>query len=387
MKLFYFLRNLKKSFSKYKNSIIVSVSKENILHNLHTYQRRYEGIAFAPVLKSNAYGHGLIEVAKILEGEKEIPFFIVDSLYESRILKSHNISKDILIIGFTPKDNILNFNSSRFIFSIISLQELKNLSQVIKKPTRIHLKIDTGMHRQGVMIEDIDEAIKILKENKNILLEGIFSHLGDADNEDESFSISQIDIWREIVERFKNNFSNIKHFHLAATSGIPFNELGFGSVARLGIGLFGFDNSNYTDLDLRGALRVESLISSIRTIKRGESVGYGRTFILENDSTLATVPVGYFEGVDRRLSNVGSFKIADQFCKIRGRVNMNITSIDISKIKGLKLEDKVIIISENKKDLNSVSNIAKLVNTVPYDILVHINSSLKRRVIESFAEN
>jgi len=386
MNLFYFLRSLKKSFSKFKNSITVYIARENILHNLHTYQKHYEGVAFAPVLKSNAYGHGLFEVAKILEREKEVPFFIVDSLYEASILKARNISKDILIIGFTPQENILNYNSSKFIFSIISLEELKNLSQVIKKPTRIHLKMDTGMHRQGVMIEDTDEAIKILKENKNILLEGLFSHLGDADSEDKSFTSWQIDVWKRVIEKFKNNFADIKHFHLAATSGIPFNESGFGSVARLGIGLFGFDSSNYTDLDLKRVMRVESLISSIRTINRGESIGYGRTFVLENDSTLATVPIGYFEGVDRRLSNVGHLKIKDEFCHIRGRVNMNITSIDVSKIKGLKLEDKVVIISENTKDLNSIENFAKQINTIPYDILVHINPSLKRKVVESFKE-
>ncbi|MDQ1282103.1 MAG: Alanine racemase 1, partial [Patescibacteria group bacterium] len=327
MNLYYFLKNFKKSFSKFKNSITVSISRENILHNLHIYQKEYEGVAFAPVLKSNAYGHDLVEVAKILEKEN-IPFFVVDSLYEASILKSRNISKDILIIGFTPQENILNFNSSKFIFSIISLEELKNLSQTIKKPTRIHLKIDTGMHRQGVMIEDLEEAIKILKENKNILLEGIFSHLGDADSEDKSFTSWQIDVWKRINEKFKKNFANLKYFHLAATSGIPFNEISFGTVARLGIGLFGFDNSNYTNLDLRGAMRVESLISSTRRIKRGESVGYNRTSTLQKDSILGTVPVGYFEGIDRRLSNIGYFKIKDEFCPIKGRVSMNITSID-----------------------------------------------------------
>ena len=383
MKLFYFLKNLKKSFSKYKNSVTVYISKENIFHNFHTYQNNYKGVAIAPVLKSNAYGHGLVEVAKVLEKEN-IPFFVVDSLYEASILKSHNISKDILIIGFTPCENILNFNSSKFIFSIISLEELKNLSYVIKKPVRIHLKIDTGMYRQGVMIEDIDEAIKTIQGNNKIVFEGVFSHLGDADNQDNFFTLSQVEAWKKVVEKFKNNFSTIKHFHLSATPGLPFNEIGFGNVARVGVGLFGFNTSGHTHLNLKPVLRVESLISSIRKIKKGESVGYSRTFTFQNDSTLATVPIGYFEGVDRRLSNIGSFKIKDQFCNIRGMVSMNITSIDVGDIKNIKLEDKVIIISENRNDLNSVENFAGLANTIPYDILVHINPSLKRKVIESF---
>ncbi len=383
MKLFYFLKNLKQSFSKYKNSVTVYISKENILHNLHTYQNNYKDVAIAPVLKSNAYGHGLVMVAKVLEKEN-IPFFVVDSLYEASILKSHNISKDILIIGFTPYDNILNFNSSKFIFSIISLEELKNLSYVIKKPVRIHLKIDTGMHRQGVMVEDINEAIKTIQENNKIFLEGVFTHLGDADNQDKSFTLQQVDKWKKVVENFKNNFSQIKYFHISATSGIPFNEISFGNVARVGVGLFGFDNASHTHLDLKPAMRVESIISSIRKIKKGESVGYSRTFVFQNDATLATVPIGYFEGVDRRLSNIGCFKIGDKFCDIKGRVSMNITSIDVGDVKELKLEDKVIVISENKNDKNSVESLAGLANTIPYDILVHINPSLKRKVVESF---
>jgi alanine racemase len=133
-------------------------------------------------------------------------------------------------------------------------------------------------------------------------------------------------------------------------------------------------------------MRVESLISSTRRIKRGESVGYSRTSTLQKDSILGTVPVGYFEGVDRRLSNIGYFKIKDEFCPIKGRVSMNITSIDVSEIKGLSLEDRVLVVSENKKDLNSVENIAHLANTIPYDILVHINPSLKRVVVDSFKE-
>ncbi|MBP9766094.1 MAG: alanine racemase [Candidatus Pacebacteria bacterium] len=385
MNLFYFLKNLKKSFSKFKNCITVYISKENILHNLYVYKKEYKDLLFAPVLKSNAYGHGLVEIAKILDKEN-IPFFVVDSLYEANILKSRNISKDILIIGFTLKENILNFNSSKFIFSIISLEELKSISCYTNKNIRIHLKIDTGMHRQGLMMHDLDQAIKILKENQNIFLEGIFSHLSDADNQNKSFTLSQIENWKNVVEIFKNNFPNIKYFHLSATSGASLNEKDFGNVVRLGIGLFGFDNSNSKNLDLKGVVRVESLISSIRNLKKNESVGYSQTFIVKKDSILATVPMGYFEGVDRRLSNIGYFKIKDMFCDIAGMVSMNISSVDVSDIKDLKLEDRVIIISEKKKDLNSIENIANMANTIPYDILVHINPNLKRRVVNSFKE-
>lgn len=381
MKVFDFLRKIRKNFSKYDNSVEVLISETRLLHNLNEYKNKYSNVSFAPVLKSNAYGHGLLEVAKILD-KKDVPFFVVDSLYEARLLKAKNIQKDILIIGYTKLNNILNYNSSKFIFNIISLDELKNLSQNFSKKVRLHLKIDTGMHRQGILINEIDEAINLFENNKNLILEGVCSHLADADSEEKSFTESQLQNWKEVVEKFKNNFSTIKYFHTAATAGSHYNQKDFGNVIRLGIGLYGINTSPFTELDLKPVMRVESTISSIKYLKQGESVGYNHTRTLDRDSKVATVSMGYFEGVDRRLSGIGSFKIGKNFCSILGRVSMNITSIDITDLQDVKLEDKVIVVSENSEDKNSLANFAKLANTIPYDILVHIMPHLKRRIIK-----
>ncbi len=382
MNIFYFLKNLKKSFSKYKNSVTIYISKENILHNLYAYQKNYKDLSFAPVLKSNAYGHGILEIAKILDKEK-LPFFVVDSLYEARLLKLNSIKKDILIIGYTRLENIKIFNSPQFIFTVISLDEIKNISKNYSKKIRIHLKVDTGMHRQGIMINEIDEAINILRENKNFILEGICSHFADADSQDKFFTESQIENWKKVVEKFKSNFETIKYFHTSATAGSYYNKKEFGNVVRLGIGLYGVNTSPFSDLNLNPVMRIEAIVSSIRNLKAGESIGYNHIATLEKDSKVATVTMGYFEGVDRRLSNIAHFKIKNNFCKILGRVSMNMSSIDVTDLD-VKLEDKVIILSEKKEDLNSLVNFTKLSNTIPYDILVHINSSLKRKVIESF---
>ena len=118
MKIIHFLRRIKKSFSKYSHSAQVLIFKDNLIHNLNEYRSQYKEFLFAPVLKSNAYGHGLLEIAKILSKEKDIPFFVVDSLYEARMLTHHHIDKDILIIGYTRLSNIKNYNSKRFIFNI-----------------------------------------------------------------------------------------------------------------------------------------------------------------------------------------------------------------------------------------------------------------------------
>ncbi len=380
------LRDIKKRFSKYSHTIEVEISKNNILNNIREYKTNYPDLLFAPVLKSNAYGHGLKEVAKILDKEK-LPFFVVDSLFEARFLKYNKIKTDILIIGFTLFKNIENYNSKNFIFTITSLEELKILSEKINKSLRIHLKVDTGMRRQGILFSEINEAISLIKKNQNLILEGVCSHFASADEEDKTFTNKQIKIWQDTVEIFKDKFTFIKYFHISATSGVESINKDFTNLVRLGIGLYGVNPTNNLKLNLKPALRMISFISSIKELKAGESVGYNNTFIADKDIKIASIPVGYYEGIDRRLSNIGYLKIGEDFTKILGRVSMNISSIDVSNLKdisSLKIGDEVVIISEKEEDENSILNISKKINSIPYEVLIHIPKTLYRKVVKNF---
>ncbi len=383
MKLLDFLRKIKRHFSKYQHIVEVLISKENILHNLSEYEKAYPDFLFAPVLKSNAYGHGLVEVAKILD-KKNLPFFVVDSLYEARFLRHHHIKTPILIIGYTLLNNIQNYNAKDFIFTIVSLEELKNLSQNISKETKVHLKVDTGMRRQGILMEEIEELKNLFKKNPKLILEGVCSHLADADNADPTFTHKQIAEWKKVETIFKNTFSNIKYFHLSATSGVEMMDKDFTNLVRLGIGLYGINVTNNKKLNLKPALEMRTIVSSIRKVKAGESVGYNKTFTFEDDGQIATIPVGYFEGVDRRLSNLGIFKIKNIFANIIGRVSMNMTMVDISKYEEINTGEPVVVVSGKEEDENSVVNIAKKINTIPYEVLVHFPAGLHRKVVKRF---
>ena len=380
MKIFDYYRKIKSKFSHYQPLVEILISKNNLLHNLHEYQKDYPHLSFAPVLKSNAYGHGLIPVAKILDQEK-IAFFAVDSLYEAKILRNNNIKSDILIIGYTLAQNIINSKIRNTAFAITSLEQLKEINSSLLSAKKIHLKIDTGMHRQGILPDQISEAIEIIKNNKFLELEGVLSHFADADNIDKTFTQVQINNWESVVSSLKQSFSDIKYFHLSATSGTPYTDQIQNNTARLGLGLYGINPSPFTELDLKPVLKMESVIGTIKTIPAGEHVGYNGTYIAEKTITTATVPVGYFEGVDRRLSNCGFFKLGNTFCPIIGRVSMDITSIDITDAQKVKLNDKIIVISDKPEDKNSIENIAKTAQTIPYEILIHLPQHLKRTVI------
>ena len=380
MKLFRFLRTIKKSFSQYIPSVEILISKTNLIGNLNEYKQKYPHLLFAPVLKGNAYGHGLVQVARILDKE-EIAFFVVDSFYEAMALRNEGIKSRILVIGYVNPKNINNIKLSKVDFTITSLDQLQELSKTVTKRKRIHLKIDTGMHRQGILFNQIDDAINLIKTNKFLYLKGICSHFADADNPDQSFTRAQIDLWEKSIEIFKHNFKTIKFFHISATKGIHYSKEINANVVRLGIGLYGINLSPLAKLNLHPVLQIQSVIGSIKTISTGEYIGYNTAYKTKKVIKVATVPVGYYEGVNRKLSNCGFFKIKNHYCPIVGKVSMNITSIDVTSLPKLKLNDKVIVVSNNRNDINSVENISKKINIIPHKILINIPQYLRRIVI------
>lgn len=375
-----FLNKITAPSVNYQPLIEVRVFKDALLFNLHSFQKKFPQLTFAPVLKSNAYGHGLVQVAKVLDKER-IAFFMVDSFFEAYVLRRAGIRTKILVLGFSREKELLLAKLRDVSFGIIDLQILKNLSVKLKRPLNIHLKIDTGMHRQGILPSEISEAIAAIKANRNINLEGLCTHFADADSEDGSFTLDQIAKWHEAAAAFKKEFADIDYFHASNTAAAAYAGQIDANVSRLGLGLYGINPSSQINFELKPALELVSLISSIKTIPAGEKVGYGITFTSGKNTIVATVPVGYNEGVDRRLSNRGSFKVKGIFCPIVGRVSMNMSSIDVSGVPNIKLEDEAVVISQHKKDENSVENLAKICDCIPYEILVHIPQYLRRVVI------
>lgn len=376
-----FFRKIRADYYSYDPLVKVLINGSNLVFNYRTVQKCVgKKMQVASVLKSNAYGHGLVEVAKILETEKP-PMFVVDSYYEALVLRNEKIEIPILIVGFSILQNVLNSNFKEVSFVITDLKWLRELSEKLSRKMKFHLKIDTGMNRQGIEIENIDEAIDLIKLNPNIEIEGICSHLADGDNDNENFTTKQIKKWNNIVRRLRGEFKEVKYWHLGATSSLYFNKKIDANLMRLGLGLYGINTDSKLDLSLKPVMEVETIISSIREVKKGEKIGYNSTFEAKKNMKVATIPMGYFEGIDRRLSNCGYVKIGNKFCPIVGRVSMNITSIDVSDVDDVKIGDEVVVISQNSKDKNSAENIARICETIPYEILVHVERKLRREVI------
>lgn len=377
-KLFRFLRNWR---FRHTPLVEITISKKRLLGNLRFFQKNNPGLGIAPVLKSNAYGHGLALIAKIVDKEN-IPFIIVDSYHEALVLRNEGVRSKILIIGYTPLDNVLKQKLRNVSFTVVSLEQLQEISKNLRRSARFHLKIDTGMHRQGILPTSVDYAVSLIRANPKIILEGICSHLAEADSLRQEFTKNQITVWNEIVGRFKKEFTNITYFHLSLSSGAFYSKSIEANVLRLGISLYGIDPSERKRIpELLPVLEMKSIISGTKMIEKGEHVGYNITFVAPKKMRVATVPAGFYEGIDRRLSNKGCVKISDTFCPIIGRVSMNITTVDVSEVTNVTLNTPVTIISKNYLDKNSIEESAKLAGTSPYDLLVHVQQGLRRRVV------
>lgn len=385
------LRILSKSRFPYEPLINVNVSRSRLLHNLKQFRNIAPNSQVAPVLKSNAYGHGLMEVADIL-GSENVPFLVVDSFFEALALRANAIKTPLLIIGYTRPDTVVDSTLTDVSFTITSLDMFRSIASLSSRRQRwqrhnqisLHIKIDTGMRRQGILGHEYETAVDIVRNNRHLHLDGLATHFADADNDDATFTNGQIREWNGAVKYFRKQFPDIKYFHASNTDGHRFTDKIDANVSRLGIGLYGLADSDVMKLfDLKPVMSVETIITGVKTLKNGDSVGYGRTFVAKNDRRIVTIPFGYFEGLDRRLSNRGIVQVGQGRlpCPIIGRISMNIATIDVSSITDVEVGDIVTVFSRNQDDPNSLRKIADTTGALTYELCVHIPPHLKRRVV------
>lgn len=357
----------------------IQISRAQLLDNYHFLASVNNGVKITPVLKSNAYGHGLVLIAKILDNVGA-PFFCVDSLYEAYELLKVKIKTPILVLGYIEPSS-LNVKKLSFSFAVYDLN-LVSAIEKYQKDASIHLFVDTGMNREGVKVKDLPNFLKGLKKFSRIRLEGLMSHLAKADSPSDKLIKEQIENFNEAkLICCKFGFTP-QWTHLAASSGLlSFKNLSsISNVSRTGLALYGIDPSR-SNPKLRPVLKLTSKIIQIKKIEKGEKVGYDATFTSPEVMLIGLLPVGYFEGIDRRLSNKGIIYVGNVKCPIIGRVSMNLTVIDITGVENPIVGQEVEIYSDDPQRENSFVRASILCQTIPYDLLVHLNSSIKREVV------
>ncbi len=348
-----------------------------IRQNFRIIQSAVSPLETMAVLKADGYGLGSVAIREALKKEGCRKFGVADSI-EAQAL--HDGESDIHILGDILPEEIPEIVAGNFIIPITSYENgLLVDGEAAKqgRKARVQLKIDTGMGRLGILAKDAMAVIPKIAQLPHLQLVGIYSHFPHA-YEDKEFSGNQVKVFIDILEKCKSQGIYFKEVHIANSDGIhnistalrtPFN------IARTGINLYGcFDLEGERTLVLSPAIRLISRLVAIRKMPKGHSIGYGKSYVLPEDKLIGTVAIGYADGLPRSLSNSGAFIIRGVRCPIVGRVSMDYTTVDVSKLAKVGIGDEVVCLG----DEIPVSEWAESAKTITYDIICSIGNRVKR---------
>ncbi len=366
------------SLEEKTHETVLEINLNAISHNLNFYKSKLNSSTKMMVMvKAFGYGNGGFEIAKLLE-HHNVDYLGVAFADEGISLKNAGISLPIMVLNpeTTSFSAIIQHQLEPEIYSIkglnafLKIAESKNL-----KHFPIHIKLDTGMHRLGFQENDLPELITKLKENKSVEVKSILSHLATSDDlNHQDFTLSQINLFEKLSSNLISELKINPIRHILNTSGISNFPQAEYDMVRLGIGLYGISNDEQEQKFLENVGTLKSIISQIRTINKGESVGYGRRFIAIKQTKIATIPIGYADGISRQLGNeVGYIFIKNKKAPIIGSICMDMLMVDVSEID-CKEGNEVIIFGKNP----TVNEISKLINTIPYEVLTSISQRVKR---------
>lgn len=381
------LKNLLKA--KYPTLNRLEIVADNLLTNLNFLQNINKQLKIIPVLKANAYGHGLKEVAKILNKTK-VERVAVDSFPESQIVNRY-FKGQVLLIGEMSNQSYAYLSLKKTEFIVYNLETLKNLANFGKK-AKIHLFYNSGMNREG--IKDIKKFIKDgEKYLKQVTVLGFCSHLASAELDEKLNNIQTNNFFQALDYLRKHNYKP-KIIHLANSAGLfTVNDQRL-NACRVGLSFYGYHNFSNDSLyyklledNLKPALRVISKVISVYQLKAEEIVSYNGAYKVENDNCqIVTIPFGYCEGLSFSLSNShykAYLKKNQQLIKLEliGRVSMNLSSWRVLNDIKIQTGDEIIIISENKNDENTIINMASKSQTIVYETLIRFKENIRRIVV------
>jgi alanine racemase len=368
-----------------------TINLDNLAFNFHSVRKFIpENVKYMAVVKADGYGHGAVKCAQRLEKEG-IDWFGVALPEEGFELRQHGIRKLILCLGsfWEGQENLLlDYNITPVIFQIEKAEIFNQAAFSRGTIADIHIKIDTGMGRLGVRFDKVSEFADKLKKFKNLRVAGLMTHFANADNlEDIEFTNLQIQRFNTALAIFKNKGFSPTYFDMANSPGAIAHPLSRGNLVRLGGVLYGLGGDvlpkGIKAPALKPVMSLRTRVAFIKSVPKGETLGYGRTFQTKRDSIIATIPIGYHDGLRRDLSNNGKVIIQGKFAPIVGRISMDWTILDITDIENVKVNDEAIIIGEQNGLKITAEDLAQRTQTISYEITCGINQRVRRVYVGS----
>lgn len=355
-----------------------------IEHNIRAFKKYVANdVAIMAVVKANAYGHGAVPVAEaaIRAGATHLA---VASVEEGIELRQKGITAPILILGVTPPagaEAVVSYELSQAVFQRDVLIALSQAAQKLGKRASVHVKIDTGMGRIG--LTHPAEAVDFVRQAADlpgIWIEGIFSHLATADEEDKSYMWEQVRRWNTVMKALEQAGIHIPLRHLCnSAAAIEQPEL-HQDMVRIGIAMYGIYPSRAVRKDvvaLRPALSFKTRIAHIKSVSKGQFISYGATYQTEKEERIATISVGYADGYSRHLSNRGFVLVGGKRCPIVGRICMDQCMVNVTGVPA-KVGDEVVLYGSQGEESISLDEVASWIGTISYEITCVLNKRVPR---------
>lgn len=376
----------------------VEISQKNLFHNLREFDRHLpRDVRFMAVIKSNAYGHGLTLSAKSIASYKlknRDLWFGVDSISEGMELRNFGVKQPILVLGYAPLQDLRNAIKHDLRLTIYNQETALKLSHYAKKfekSAKVHIKLDTGLRRQGVGEKQIVAFAGFVKNLPGIILEGLSTHYANIeDTTEHSYASKQLKEFIKAKNLLEKSGLNVPINHTACSAAaILFPQTHFNMV-RVGLSLYGLwssletalsANKNKQNIFLKPVLAWKTMVAQIKKIPAGTPVSYGLSERVTRKSKIAVLPIGYFDGYDRGLSSVGEVLIGGKRCKVLGRVCMNMMMVDITECRKVLLEDEAVLLGSQNNLTVTAEELAHKLQTINYEIITRINPLIKRIII------
>lgn len=366
----------------------LSAVKENI-RNLKKCTA--QNADFMGVIKANAYGHGAAKVAEVLISEGVTRFAVV-TMEEGIHLREEGFTNPILILGHTIDEDfeeLLSFDLIPVVYKYSQAEKLNSIAQNMSKKAKIHIKVDTGMGRLGFMPSDNESIneIKSIYDMPNIFIEGIYTHLSTADQiYDTDYVYQQFNMFKKFLKNLKDIGVNIPIRHVANSAAtINFPEMHLDMV-RPGTSLYGLypgpDMAKNPTIGLYPAMSIKAKLVHIKHVPKNTSVSYGRTFITEKPSTLGVVPMGYVDGVFRKLANNGEVLIKGQRCPIVGTICMDQFLVDLTELENPQVGDEVVLVGQQGNDKITADEVGSKADTISIEIVTRIGRRMPTIYVE-----
>jgi len=373
----------------------IEIGRASLEHNIQQFRHLIgDSRKMTVVVKSNAYGHGLLEVSR-LAAEFGADWLGVNSLEEALALREGGIDLPVILLGYIPFIDLQEAvaNDLRLtVYNTETVEELAQITRVQKKDACLHIKTETGGYRQGIKGEDLLPFVERIRKYPHLKIEGLSMHFANIeDTTDHSYAQCQLEKFIEYVDLLGENDINIPIKHVACSAAAILFPETFFDMVRVGIGIYGLWPSKETYLsciqDEREPVNIKPVLSwktrvvQIKDVPEGAFIGYGCTYKTTRPTKLAVLPVGYYDGYDRLLSNASYVLIAGKRAPVRGRVAMNFITVDVTDISEIRLEDEVVLLGTQGQERISAEHLASLCGTINYEIVTRINPKIPRIVV------